>query len=679
MLIFKPISEKMVSKRIQKFLFVNACGVLLVSLASVLVGGCGTSRPRSNHYGSERAQSTESSAFDDGAGQSLEQVVQQARRSGAADGKAYSELDRVYHSPQGCDSVFAQSNQFFKLYPTSQYLDQVYYLRGLCALNRKQPQLAVAAFQSAIDKSFNPVLRSSARFNLALTYFEAFSNSHLTEAATVINQVRPSHLDDAGRYKLYVLGAKLNRALGNFYDSVSAGHKAYDEAVKSEKFTSQKNVLVDFLRETFQKVDGENNIRRLLEQFPSSPIYGEMANALRKYERVSAANPYKIGVLMSLSGKFSRLTSRALKGVFLAFDAFKRIDDNTQTSEVNSFSLHIVDDGGEEGSAVKALESLYYQHGVVAVIGPVASKPADAVAKRAQELGLPLMLLTQKEVLAGDYVFNSPITPRNQMRALVRYAVKQAEVCDFAVLAPQGKYGEQFVRAFFGEVERRSCKVRGYETYPEAETDFRVYIDRMVGLSNLQVRAKELEEIRKAKAIAMAQSANKKLTKKQEAQFRLKPIVDFKAVFVPDEPKLLGQVIPTFAYRDVDNVLFLGNNSWNSNELLSRAAGYVENAVFVDGFFAASSAPSVKEFIARYREQYSEEPGSIEAYAYDAGRVLRDVLQRGSHSRDEVRTGIQHLQKFPGVGGEIHFEDGHLTKELNLLTVKNGRIVELGN
>lgn len=648
---------------------------------TMVVAGCGTSRPRSGIRldGGDRDQSGPINTLDDGTGQSLEQVVQQARRSGAADGKAYAELDRVYHSVQGCDSVFVQSNQFLKLYPTSQYLDQVYYLRGLCALNRKQPQLAVAAFQSAIDKSFNPILRSSARFNLALTYFEAFSSSHLSEAATVINQVRPAHLDDAGRYKLYVLGAKLNRALGNFYDSVSAGHKAYAEATKSEKFISQKNVLIDFLRETFQKVDGENSIRRLLEQFPDSPIYVEMANAAQKYDRISAANPYKVGVLVSLSGKFSRLASRALKGVSLAFDAFKRIDDSKYVSDVNSFSLHIMDDGGEEESAVKALETLYYQHGVMAVIGPVASKPAEAVAKRAQELGLPLMLLTQKEVLAGDYVFNSPITPRNQMRALARYAVKQAQVCDFAVLAPQGKYGEQFVRAFFAEVERRNCKVRGYETYPESETDFRIYVDRMVGLSNVQARAKELEEIRKAKAIATAQAPNKKLTKKQESQFRLKPIVDFKAVFVPDEPKLLGQVIPTFAYRDVDNVLFLGNNSWNSSELLSRAAGYVEKAVFVDGFFAASTAPSVREFIARYREQYSEEPGSIEAYAYDAGRVLREILQRELHSRDEVRSGIQRLQKFPGVGGEIHFEDGHLTKELNLLTVKNGRIVELGN
>jgi branched-chain amino acid transport system substrate-binding protein len=136
--------------------------------------------------------------------------------------------------------------------------------------------------------------------------------------------------------------------------------------------------------------------------------------------------------------------------------------------------------------------------------------------------------------------------------------------------------------------------------------------------------------------------------------------------------------LPTFAYRDVEKVLFLGINMWNSQELIARAGQFAEGSVFVDGFYAGSQTHSSKKFIEEYRTTFNSEPTLVEALAYDAAHVLASIMRSGKvTSRADLRDRIMSLRDFPGVTGKISYQAGRLTKRLSFLTVKGGRIEEV--
>ena len=105
---------------------------------------------------------------------------------------------------------------------------------------------------------------------------------------------------------------------------------------------------------------------------------------------------------------------------------------------------------------------------------------------------------------------------------------------------------------------------------------------------------------------------------------------------------------------------------------------YLEGAYFVDGFFSGSKNGVTRDFVARYREVFGQEPGIIEAQAYDAALMLIDTLKKGDLRRRRVKEELTALSEFDGVTGVISFnKDGDVEKDIFLLAVQGGRIVEM--
>jgi branched-chain amino acid transport system substrate-binding protein len=123
---------------------------------------------------------------------------------------------------------------------------------------------------------------------------------------------------------------------------------------------------------------------------------------------------------------------------------------------------------------------------------------------------------------------------------------------------------------------------------------------------------------------------------------------------------------------------FLGTNTWHSPELIARSQTYAEGAIFADSFFADSASPVVKKFVARYKATFGENPGSIEALAFDAASLLeRALLVAGSKSREDLKDNLKSIVNFPGVTGRISWKDGQFVRAMEFLTVKNGQIAEV--
>ena len=644
------------------------------------------------------------------------------------EGAAYREIQALYSS-SAFDPALKKMQAFEKHFPRSSQMANVRNLHGLALLLTRNPKLAVPHFKRAIALNNDPSFKSYVLYNLASAQTEA---NQIPEAQQTLGGIQPEALDNDTQLKFHALRSKILLKVGVPVDSVREALNAAALPASDETRAAVQHQLalglVDIgdsasLSSLYQQYgessmaddvlyrlaeveakegktsDSQNHLRELVMRFPKS-IHAQAANQVVAANPDALANgataanppafgsplvlnppsgqfahkqfngpvnPNAVGVLLPRHGKFEGYGTRSLQAIELAFQIFNR-------DESDSHLTIVVEDSGEDAdSAVAALDRLYFQHQVIAVIGPLTSKGIEPVTKRAQELGLPMISLAQQSGTLGDYVFQSAITPKIQTSEVARYAMEHLKIKRFAIIYPHDKFGEQMSQAFWEAVEAMGGEIVGYEGYAPGETDFRQPVDKLSGLYYTEARSRELEKL----AEDRKKDNIKKRTRKTEQYFSLKPVVDYDAVFVPDEPKVAGQILPTFAYRDVDHVRFLGNASWNTPELIQRAAASVDGAIFPDAFNTQSSIPSVKNFVNRYQSTFNELPGAVEVLAYDAANLIKTAITGArARNRDQVRDELRATTSFPGVTGKITFRDGQFLRNMTIFTIKGGQIAE---
>jgi len=146
-----------------------------------------------------------------------------------------------------------------------------------------------------------------------------------------------------------------------------------------------------------------------------------------------------------------------------------------------------------------------------------------------------------------------------------------------------------------------------------------------------------------------------------------------------ESPAKLGMILPQLAYHDLTKCYQLGTNIWHDELLIENAGKYLNNTVITEGFFANGSNPEAGGFAKRFYLLHGENPGFVEAVAYDTVTMLvRTAMEEGIDSSSSLRDALSAKRVFEGVTGRTLFDsDGNAQKELLFLTVKNGEFVEL--
>jgi ABC-type branched-subunit amino acid transport system substrate-binding protein len=107
----------------------------------------------------------------------------------------------------------------------------------------------------------------------------------------------------------------------------------------------------------------------------------------------------------------------------------------------------------------------------------------------------------------------------------------------------------------------------------------------------------------------------------------------------------------------------------------------VKKPVFVDSFFRQSKTPAMQQLLRLherilYRHQNYIGPTSYTAYAYDTLMILMQLLKKESNqSHSELRNALANMQIYPGVTGDLSFDEkGEVLREMQLLTLRRGKI-----
>jgi len=372
----------------------------------------------------------------------------------------------------------------------------------------------------------------------------------------------------------------------------------------------------------------------------------------------------RIGCLLPLSGPFAIYGRETLNGIQMGMASWLSGPDEPE------IELIIRDTGGDEGQAARAVEELAEEERVMAVVGPLSSRVAEAAAARAQELGVPIVTFAQKESIPdiGESVFRNFLTPSMEVEALVDHAFRDRGLRRFGILYPDNPYGRYFMNLFWDRVQELGGTITAVEAYPPDKTDYADEVQRMVGLYYPRPPSvkRMLEERRAESGVT-------------EPPDEPEPIVDFEAVFIPDNSERVALVVPQFPFHRVLDIQLLGTSLWQSEALIELAGDYVQRAVLPSGFFPAGAAEPTAAFVQRYRSAFGKEPDILAANGYDTIRYLKRLLEDpGVATRKDLKRALRLSDGMAGATGTIRFgAGGEVQKRPLLLTVKRDRFVPL--
>lgn len=494
-------------------------------------------------------------------------------------------------------------------------------LKGLVRLGEKNSNAAIINFKRALQ--FNPVPEHQPyyQFNLATAYADG---GNPREAKKLIESIQTDEMTPGERKKVLALKERLTRGEATPQDQKAGTENAKPAAT------------------------------------PLSPLAGVSPTPTPPPDRYAGpVNTKRIGILLPLGGKYENFGKRVQKAIELAFQT-------NSWEGAKSIELIPVDSGDSAESHETALKKLVEEQEVIAVIGPLLGKHLDSLRAKASFYQIPLLSVAQVQGATDAQIFSCSVSVTDQVEKIARYAVQTLGLTRFAILGPDNKAGEELAHAFWSEAERLNAEIKAFELYDPDLTDFREPVDKTLGLYFTETRAKELQELaEKRKELNIT-----KKTMKTLQYFSLPPLTDFDAVFIADEARVAGQVIPTFAYRDAKGLKYLGISSWNSSQLLQRAGDLVEGGAFPVAFNTLNPPEESKDFYELFHKTYSAYPGELEAIAFDAASIVLETMKEGPTARSDFTLKLETRKEVTGATGKIRIKDHRCSRDLALYRIK---------
>lgn len=445
----------------------------------------------------------------------------------------------------------------------------------------------------------------------------------------------------------------------------------------------------------------EETLNRFLAEAPQSPFAPQARELLARATRRVEAKPKTVGVLLPMTGRYQPIGEAVLRGIQLGLEG-------------SDIELVVKDTQGDVNKTGQAMEQLAFDDGAIAVLGPLLGDDSKRAALVAEELQLPLLTMTRQEGVTdlGPYVFRNMLTNAAQADAIADYAINVKGYKKFALLYPNIPYGVELADAFWDQVLERGGVVRGAERYSHDQTTFTTEAKKLVGRYYLEDRGDYVEGVRDVQGENLDAFRRRKAMEKVKSG--VEPIIDFEAIFMPDDWRRVSLVAPALAVEDIvtnaceprdlerirkttgkkelKTVTLFGANQWSSPkgrsglpELIERGGKFVTCSVYVDGFFVDSQRPATRTFVRKYREAYKQEtgkdPGLLEAIGYDSGRMLRQLVEKkegGPRTRAQMRDALSGLKDFDGATGRTSFnEKREAVKQLFLLSIDNKGVTEI--
>ena len=305
-----------------------------------------------------------------------------------------------------------------------------------------------------------------------------------------------------------------------------------------------------------------------------------------------------------------------------------------------TIELMIEDDEDKAESAAAAAQKLV-SAGVVAMIGPNASRNAIPAAEVAESSKMPMIspwstnVKTTIDAQTGQpkkYVFRAAFIDDFQGVVAAKFAMDQLGTQKPAVLYDvASEYNKGIAEVYKRTLEENGRTVVAFETYTTGDKDFSSQLTTIVaaGADSLFLPNYYTE------VPMQVQQAHK-----------------------------LGFTGPA-----------VGSDSWGNLELITLCGADCEGLYFTTHYAADIATPKAQAFIKAYEAAYGKTPDDVAALTYDSFGLLFQALQAaGKVDREAVREALASITLYEGVTGNMEFRGtGDPVKSAVVIQIKNGK------
>ena len=332
----------------------------------------------------------------------------------------------------------------------------------------------------------------------------------------------------------------------------------------------------------------------------------------------SSGDTYKIGFIGPLTGDNANYGIRCSNAARLA------VEEINAAGGVDGKMLELIaeDSEGTVDKALASYEKLAYMDEVCAIIGPVFTSPALAVAQRCQEDGIVMISpsATHKDVTAQpatnsdelNYVFRTVPSDALQSEVAGHYFYEVLGYRKLASLYAMNDYSQGLALGMKETFEALGGDVVAEETCMVGDKDFRTQLT--------QIKAAGPE-----------------------------------AIYIPNYTVEDAQILEQAAQLGV-NVRFLSSDGFSDPEIYNLAPDFTDGVIYV-GPAQAEASTILTDFQAAYAAAYNgDAPDSFATNSYDATYILAAALDRaGSADTKLVRDEVAATKDFQGANGTMNF------------------------
>lgn len=331
----------------------------------------------------------------------------------------------------------------------------------------------------------------------------------------------------------------------------------------------------------------------------------------------------KIGIIAPLTGDGATYGASMKRGFNLAFDG-----DTTYT-------LIYEDSKFDSKLAVTELEKLIGFDKVKIIYGEAASGVSLAmvpISNKNKVIQFSSISSSDDLQKASDYFFRN--VPRNsiQGKTAAEFVFNTLKVSEAAIIKDNDDYGLNLSKSFEDIFKVIGGKIVSNETYNSGDKNFRSQLEK---------------------------------TKLSGAR----------AVFIPGnytESAIILKQAEELGIR----AIFIGGDGSYSPKLIEGAGTGAEG--FYCTIMGVETANSFyNDFKARFVAKYTQQPDVYDAYAYEAGIILRTAIDKAGYDAEKIKKYL-YSNSFPSLTGDLMFDiDGEVLRDYNLVRIENGAFVSV--
>lgn len=301
----------------------------------------------------------------------------------------------------------------------------------------------------------------------------------------------------------------------------------------------------------------------------------------------------------------------------------------------------VVEDNEDKAESAAAVAQKLVTAGVLAMIGPNASRNAIPAAEVAESSKMPMISpwstnpKTTVDAVTGQpksYVFRAAFIDDFQGRVAAKFAIDQLKSAKPAVLYDvASEYNKGIAEFYKKTLEENGITVVAFETYTTGDKDF----------------SAQLTKIKDAGADSL-----------------------FLPNYYSEVPLQVQQ-----AHKLGFTGSIMGSDSWGNLELITLCGADCEGLYFTTHYAADIATPKAQAFIKAYEAAYNKTPDDVAALTYDSFGLFYQALQAaGKLDRQAIRDALAAITAFEGVTGTMQFKGtGDPVKSAVILQIKDGK------